>query len=74
MASAFRLAKRVRLRLRLERSELISSLALPGHSQFNSQIHVARVFRNNLVLDPRFHLDFNTAFSAPALPHGLAFK
>jgi hypothetical protein len=44
------------------------------HAEGDHKIHVARVFRNNLVLDPRFQLDFNTAFSAPARPHGLAFK
>ena len=44
------------------------------HAEGDHKIHVARVLRNNLVLDPRFQLDFNTAFSAPARPHGLAFK
>jgi hypothetical protein len=30
---------------------------------------------NDLVLDPAFNLDFNTAFaSGPARPHGVAFK
>jgi len=44
------------------------------HAEGDHKIHVAWVLRNNLVLDPRFQLDFNTAFSAPARPHGLAFK
>jgi hypothetical protein len=33
------------------------------------------VERNDLNLDPRFQLDFNTAFATgPARPHGVAFK
>jgi len=44
------------------------------HAEGDHKIHVARVFRNTMVLDPRFQLDFNTAFSAPARPHGLALK
>jgi hypothetical protein len=44
------------------------------HAEGDHKIHVFKVFRNGLVLDPRFQLDFNTAFSAPARPHGLAFK
>lgn len=44
------------------------------HAEGDHKIHVARVLRNNLVLDPRFQLDFNTAFNAPARPHGLTFK
>jgi hypothetical protein len=36
---------------------------------------VVRVERNNLELDPRFQLNFNTAFSTgPARPHGVAFR
>jgi selenium-binding protein 1 len=39
------------------------------------KIHVAKVTANDLVLDPRFQLDFNTAFATgPARPHGMAFK
>jgi selenium-binding protein 1 len=39
------------------------------------KIHVARTSRNNLELDARFQLDFNTAFTTgPARPHGMAFK
>lgn len=38
-------------------------------------VHVARVEHNNLELDPRFEVNFNTAFqTGPARPHGLAFK
>lgn len=44
------------------------------HAEGDHKVHVARVLRRDLVLDPRFQLDFNTAFSAPARPHGLAFK
>ncbi|MEK6321716.1 MAG: selenium-binding protein SBP56-related protein [Acidobacteriota bacterium] len=44
------------------------------HAEGDHKIHVARVLRNDLVLDSRFQLDFNTAFRAPARPHGLAFK
>lgn len=44
------------------------------HAEGDHKIHVARVLRNNLVLDPRFQLDFNAAFGAPARPHGVAFK
>ena len=44
------------------------------HAEGDHKVHVARVRSNDLVLDPRFRLDFNTAFSAPARPHGLAFK
>ncbi len=45
------------------------------HAEGDHKIHVARVFRNDLVLDRRFQLDFNTAVATgPARPHGLAFK
>ena len=44
------------------------------HAEGDHKVHVARVRSNDLVLDARFQLDFNTAFSAPARPHGLAFK
>lgn len=44
------------------------------HAEGDHKIHVAKVLRHDLVLDPRFQLDFNTAFSAPARPHGVAFK
>jgi selenium-binding protein 1 len=44
------------------------------HAEGDHKIHVATVTRNALTLDPRFQLDFNTAFAAKARPHGLAFK
>jgi DNA-binding beta-propeller fold protein YncE len=45
------------------------------HAEGDHKIHVARVSRNDLVLDPQFNLDFNTAFpSGPARPHGIAIK
>ena len=45
------------------------------HAEGDHKIHVARVSRHDLALDPRFDLDFNTAFSTgPARPHGLAIK
>ena len=45
------------------------------HAEGDHKIHVAKVTRRNLVLDPRFQLDFNNAFaSGPARPHGVAFK
>lgn len=39
------------------------------HAEGDHKIHVARITENDLVLDPRFHLDFG-----PARPHGLAIK
>ncbi len=45
------------------------------HAEGDHKIHVVRVTRDRLVLDPRFQLDCNTAFAAgPARPHGLAVK
>lgn len=45
------------------------------HAEGDHKIHVARVKENDLALDPRFELDFNTAFdSGPARPHGAAIK
>ena len=45
------------------------------HAEGDHKVHVVRVTRNNLHLDPRFQLDFNTAFArGPARPHGVAFK
>jgi 56kDa selenium binding protein (SBP56) len=45
------------------------------HAEGDHKIHVARISRYDLVLDPRFELDFNTAFEAgPARPHGIAMK
>ena len=45
------------------------------HAEGDHKVHVARVTDNDLVLDSRFNLDFNTAFaSGPARPHGIAIK
>jgi selenium-binding protein 1 len=45
------------------------------HAEGDHKVHVARVTANDLVLDPRFQLDFNTAFATgPARPHGVAVK
>lgn len=39
------------------------------------KVHIARVHENDLVLDPRFDLDFNTAIATvSARPHGMAIK
>jgi hypothetical protein len=45
------------------------------HAEGDHKVHVAKVTANDLVLDPRFRLDFNNAFTTgPARPHGVAFK
>lgn len=45
------------------------------HFEGDHKVHVIKVHRNRLELDPRFNLDFNTAFaSGPARPHGIASK
>jgi selenium-binding protein 1 len=45
------------------------------HAEGDHIVHVAKVTRKDLVLDPRFQLNFNTVFaSGPARPHGMAFK
>ena len=45
------------------------------HAEGDHIVHVAKVSNKDLVLDPRFQLNFNTAFrTGPARPHGLAFK
>ena len=45
------------------------------HAEGDHKIHVAVVSENDLVLDHRFVLDFNTAFpTGPARPHGVAIK
>jgi hypothetical protein len=45
------------------------------HAEGDHKIHVATVMEDDLVLDSRFNLDFNTAFSSgPARPHGIAIK
>src|SRR5437879_2999161 len=45
------------------------------HAEGDHKVHVLKVTANDLVLDPRFQLDFNRALaSGPARPHGVAFK
>jgi len=45
------------------------------HAEGDHKIHVAQVKTDNLVLDSRFNLDFNTSIATgPARPHGVAFK
>ena len=45
------------------------------HAEGDHIVHVAKVTNRDLVLDPKFRLDFNTAFATGAArPHGLAFK
>jgi hypothetical protein len=45
------------------------------HAEGDHKIHVAKVTRDSLTLDPTFQLDFNTAFATgPARPHGMAVK
>jgi selenium-binding protein 1 len=45
------------------------------HFEGDHKVHVVKVTRNALERDPRFQLDFNSAFATgPARPHGLAMK
>ena len=45
------------------------------HAEGDHKVHVAKVTATDLVLDPKFRLDFNSAFSTgPARPHGVALK
>ena len=45
------------------------------HAEGDHKIHLAKVTKNDLALDSRFDLDFNTAFqSGPARPDGIAIK
>jgi hypothetical protein len=45
------------------------------HAERDHKIHVAKVMKDDLVLDPDFNLDFNNAFpTGPARPHGIAIK
>jgi len=45
------------------------------HYEGDHKVHVIKVFRDHLELDPYFQLDFNTAFpTGPARPHGIAMK
>jgi selenium-binding protein 1 len=45
------------------------------HFEGDHKVHVVKVFKHKLDLDPRFQLDFNTAFATgPARPHGIETK
>jgi selenium-binding protein 1 len=45
------------------------------HAEGDHRVHVLKVSENDLVVDERFELDFNTAVArGPARPHGMAFK
>jgi len=45
------------------------------HAEGAHKIHVARVTHDDLILDTRFQLDFNSAFeTGPARPHGVAIR
>jgi selenium-binding protein 1 len=45
------------------------------HFEGDHKIHVLKVTHNRLTVDPRFNLDFNTAFrTGPARPHSVASK
>ena len=44
------------------------------HAEGDHKVHVANVSGNDLVLDPKFQLDFNKVIpTGPARPHGVAF-
>jgi selenium-binding protein 1 len=45
------------------------------HAEGDHKVHVARISNRDLVLDPRFSLDFNATFdTGPARPHGIAIR
>jgi len=45
------------------------------HFEGDHHVRAIKVFKNRLVLDGRFDVDFNTAFATgPARPHGVAMK
>jgi len=44
------------------------------HFDGDRKVRVIKVTRDALTLDPRFDLDFDTAFDHPARPHGIAMK
>lgn len=45
------------------------------HAEGDHRVHVLKVSRNDLTIDPRFRLDMNTAVpTGPARPHGVAFR
>jgi 56kDa selenium binding protein (SBP56) len=45
------------------------------HFEGDHHVHVIKVFKDHLEVDPRFDVDFNKAFpTGPARPHGVAMK
>jgi selenium-binding protein 1 len=44
------------------------------HYEGDRKVHVLQVTHDTLAVDPRFQLDFKTAFDHPARPHGVAMK
>ena len=45
------------------------------HFEGDHHVHVIKVFKNHLALDPNFDVDFNTVFpTGPARPHGIEMK
>lgn len=45
------------------------------HFEGDHHVHVIKVYKNHLALDPVFDVDFNTAFpTGPARPHGVEMK
>jgi selenium-binding protein 1 len=45
------------------------------HFEGDHRVHVIKVHKRKLELDPRFDLDFDTAFpTGPARPHGIAMQ
>lgn len=45
------------------------------HAEGDHKVHVVNVTHDTMTLDPRFEIDFNTAFATgPARPHGIAMK
>ena len=55
---------------------LVEDLVPPGvvKAEGDHKVHVFRVSRNHITLDPRFDLDFNRDISTgPARPHGFVF-
>ena len=45
------------------------------HEEGDHKVHVINLTHDTMTLDPRFEIDFNTAFpTGPARPHGIAMK
>jgi hypothetical protein len=44
------------------------------HAEGDHRVHVARINKNHLELDPRFNVDFNRILARPARPHGIALQ